>query len=455
MPKVIIMNAGTEQMLGGEFTSGQRLLATKAGWRQLWFAEQGDLIVMPASAGREWLEYVGSLKGFDPASVTVITLDGRDGQHEVLSDEQLLSPALIERVKAHLGRGDAWGVNACYDSAGVVDFAAELGISPPPGCAFAGQRGVDLFNRKSHFRQLAAGIGLPLAEGSIVFDTATLDRALRRHIQATGTAIVKQDNNVFGLGNVAVTRARDKPLAGVREVIEVGGDWPEMVSSLWRSMSSRWSPQLVVESYHPARHIMYVEHAIDADGHPRFLDMGTLRMVPSSNPAARELVWMGLDIPAPLPPFAAARMVAESTRLAVLAAGLGYRGLMNIDALVTEGGDLLFNEVNGRWGGCSILHTMATRLLGPGYADRACVSSRRNIDAVPLGEALKALRASGLAFAPGGREGVVILTIDETFTSTMECLILGETWDRIREIEAALLIEVARVREGFSQGALS
>src|SRR5262249_6049106 len=160
--------------------------------------------------------------------LTFITLGERDGLHEAVSDEQLLSPALIEKLKSCIGEGAGWTVSALYYSAGVVELAALLKIPPPAGNALAAQRGIDLFNRKSHFRQLAAGIGLPLPEGSVVYDAVTLERALRRHIVTTGTVIVKQDNNVFGMGNIAVTTGRAEPLAGVRDVLEVRENWSEL-----------------------------------------------------------------------------------------------------------------------------------------------------------------------------------------------------------------------------------
>ncbi len=446
MPKLILMNVGTEQMLGGEFTAQQRSIATKAGWRQLWFAQRGDVIVAPSAPGSAWLQYIGSINEFDADAVSIIEIDEVDGAHEVLSEDRLLSSALLERVHSRIGDGKGWSIMAGYYSAAVVEFADLLGVEPPPGAALAGERGTDLFNRKSHFRRLAAGIGLPVPAGSVALDAATLERAIRRHIGQTGTAIVKQDNNVFGLGNVAVTtRPPDLPLAGVRDVIEVGDDVSTVAESLWAAMSGRWSPDVVVESYHQAAHIMYAEYEIGPEGVPRLLNMGTLRMAADPNSDTKAQVWLGLEIPARLPPFAAATMAAESSRLATRAASLGFRGLVNIDAILTETGQVLFNEVNGRWGGNSILHTLSAHLLGASYADRACVTSRRNIAAVPLPQALEALRAHGLAWVPGGTEGVLVLAIDETFSNTMECLIAAPSWGRVHELETRLLAVMASV----------
>lgn len=448
MPKIVLMNAGTEQMLGGEFTCAQRMLAAKAGWRQMWFAGHGDVVVTPSALHGDWMQYIGTINGFDVASISVIELDETGDVHEVLSDHMLTSSALLERVRIHIGEAEDWTIMAAYYSAGVVEFAARLGLSAPPGSALAGQRGTDLFNRKSHFRQLAAGIRLPIPEGAIALDAATLEQALRRYVTPTGTAIVKQDDNVLGLGNVAVTtKALREPLAGVVDVLEVRDNWSDVAESLWTSISRGRSSRVVVETYHQASHLMYAEYRIESDGVPRLLNMGTLRMVASTDANARELVWQGLELPARLPAFAAATMAAESCRLATLAASMGFRGLVNIDAMLTEDGDVLFNEVNGRWGGNSILHTLATHLLGDGYADRACVSSRRNIEAAPLDQVLGALRRSGLALEPGKTEGVLVLAIDLTFSNAMECLILGATWDRVHELETRLLAEMAKLGE--------
>ena len=47
MPKIIVMNAATEQMSGRHPNRTQQLLAAKTAWRSTWFAEAGDVIVTP------------------------------------------------------------------------------------------------------------------------------------------------------------------------------------------------------------------------------------------------------------------------------------------------------------------------------------------------------------------------------------------------------------------------
>jgi hypothetical protein len=213
-----------------------------------------------------------------------------------------------------------------------------------------------------------------------------------------------------------------------------------MALELWRDLTNDWSHSLVVESYHVASHRFYFEYLIDDAGLVWFLNSGTIRLRPDSNPEATCLVWTGLDIPAELPSTSFANAISLSTRLATSAADMGYRGYINIDAIIAEGtNELIFNEVNARWGGCSVLHCVGERLLGRRYADNHVLSSVRNIQAPPLTEVLRILHEKNLQFMPDRKEGVLILACDEFLTNTMECLLIAPDFDRVRIIEQLLM----------------
>jgi Pre ATP-grasp domain len=167
MPKIIVMNAATEQMSGRDLTSTQQLLAAKTAWRSSWFADAGDIIVTPVPIKENFLAYIGRTLGFDPTSVSIITLDQRRHDPAVLTDEELLSPEIIGALQIRTNGSDHWAITPCYHTEGVTEIASMLGIAEPAGHRFAAQRGCDILNRKSHFRQLAAEADLPLADGSI------------------------------------------------------------------------------------------------------------------------------------------------------------------------------------------------------------------------------------------------------------------------------------------------
>ncbi|MFF9812351.1 peptide ligase PGM1-related protein [Streptomyces sp. NPDC014006] len=430
MPKIIILNVGTAHALGDHASSTHPI--TRSGWRHAWFAEEGDVIVSPVAVDEDFLGYLGETMGFDPGTVTVLSRD------RLVTDEFLLSGDVLEELRELTGGGSPWRLMPCFWTPGVAELASLLGIDARAGLAFADQRGSDLLNRKTHFRQLAAGAGLPLPQGSVARTPRELARAIERHLPCTGTVIVKQDDGAGGLGNLCLTRGETTPLPGSRETRKVGEDIPALADEVWAALADDLSHGLVVESYHASAYQFYLEYAIGDDGVPAFLDSGEIRLRPDSDPESTELVWVGLDIPAALPPALAAEAMHHSLRLASLTAQIGYRGHINIDAIATASGDLVFNEINARWGGGLVAHSICERLLGKGYADHHVAATLRDVPPAPLEAVLRTLGEEQLHFSHDTSEGVLVLACDPLLVNNLECLVVGATRDRAREIEARL-----------------
>ncbi|MGW4890097.1 preATP grasp domain-containing protein [Streptomyces murinus] len=430
MPKIIILNVGTAHALGDHASSTHPI--NRSGWRHAWFAEQGDILISPVAVDGDFLRYLGETMGFDPGTVTVLS------REQLVTDEFLLSEGFLKELNELTEGGAAWRLMPCFWTQGVAELASCLGIESQAGLGFAGQRGADLLNRKTHFRQLAAGAGLPLPEGSVVRTPRELAQAIERHLPCTGTVIVKQDDGAGGLGNLTLTRGEAKPLPGSRETRKVGEDVPALAGEVWAALADELSHGLVVESYHPSASQFYLEYAIGDDGVPTFLDSGEIRLRPDSDPESTELVWVGLDIPAALPPALSAEAMHQSLRLAALTAQIGYRGHINIDAIATASGELVFNEINARWGGGLVAHSICERLIGKGYSDHHVAATVRDVPPTPLDVVLRTLREKGLHFNRDTREGVVVLACDPLLVNHSECLVVGATRDRVREIEAKL-----------------
>lgn len=430
MPKIIILNVGTAHALGDHASSTHPI--TRSGWRHAWFAERGDILVSPVAVDEDFLRYLGETMGFDPGTVTVLS------REQLVTDEFLLSEDFLEELSGLTNGGPSWRLMPCFWTQGVAELASHLGIESQAGLGFAGQRGSDLLNRKTHFRQLAAGVGLPLPEGSVARTPRELAQAIERHLPRTGTVIVKQDDGAGGLGNLTLTRGATTPLPGSRETLKVGEDIPELADEVWAALADELSHGLVVESYHASTYQFYLEYVIGDDGVPAFLDSGEIRLRPDSDPESTELVWVGLDIPAALPPALSAEAMHQSLRLASLTAQIGYRGHINIDAIATVSGGLVFNEINARWGGGLVAHSICERLLGNGYADDHVAATLRDVPPAPLEAVLRTLREEQLHFSRDTSEGVLVLACDPLLINNMECLVVGATRDRVREIEARL-----------------
>ncbi|KRR25495.1 hypothetical protein CQ14_40165 [Bradyrhizobium lablabi] len=435
MPRILIMNAGTAQMSGADLTALQLSLAAKSAWRSVWFAQPGDLIVSPVAIPTDLLQYVGATLRFDPSTVLVLV---PENAHEmgVLSDFTLQSNTIVEQIRRHICDKTHWKLYACYATEGVARLAAMLGIVQN-GDEFALQRGPDLLNRKSHFRQLATSTMLPLPSGCIATTSEELFRAVNSLRLETGSVIVKLDNGAGGVGNVILTGKESAPLPGARETRRVL--WPSFdPDQLWSELTTASCKIVVVESYHVARSLFYLEFEIEENGSIAYVNSGNIRLRRSEYPSERALVWNGLELPSDLSNEQYSTAYEHAYRFVELARTLGYRGMINIDAIFSIDGRLLFNEANGRWGGGSVLHSIADRMLGSDYSHSHVISSVRNVRLNSLREAVDCFVDEGLLFDSIQKEGVIPLAADQD-AGTVECLVIAR--DRLvgRNFEHRLL----------------
>ncbi|QOG21012.1 peptide ligase PGM1-related protein [Bradyrhizobium sp. SEMIA] len=435
MPRILIMNAGTAQMSGSDLTPAQLSLAANSAYRSAWFAHEGDLIVSPVVIPADLLSFIGATLNFDASSLCLLVPQG-GSQSSVLDDCTLLSKTVVERINRHIRQKSTWRLNPCYSTEGVARLADMLGI-PQTGNDFALQRGPDLLNRKSHFRQLATSVALPLPNGSITTDSNELFRAVTSLRTATGSVIVKLDNGAGGVGNVILTGNESDPLPGARDTRRI--PWTSFdPDALWSEMTTASCKTLVVESYHLATSLFYLEYEIEDDGSIVFMSSGNIRLRKSADRSERALIWTGLELPSDLRNEQWLTAQAHAYRFVALARNLGYRGMLNIDAIFADDGRLLFNEANGRWGGGSVLHTIAVRLLGFDYSGCNVLLSVRNVRSGSLQIAHDRLVKEGFLFDRTRKEGVIPLAADPE-AGTVECLVIARDRAAARDLQYHLL----------------
>ncbi|WP_245312983.1 peptide ligase PGM1-related protein [Bradyrhizobium macuxiense] len=112
--------------------------------------------------------------------------------------------------------------------------------------------------------------------------------------------------------------------------------------------------------------------------------------------------------------------------------------MINIDGIFATDERLLFNEANGRWGGGSVLHSIATRLLGPDYSDSYVISSVRNVRLSSLQTAIDHFANEGCLFDSPRKERVIPLAADQD-AGTVECLVIARSRPAARDLEDRLL----------------
>jgi hypothetical protein len=227
-----------------------------------------------------------------------------------------------------------------------------------------------------------------------------------------------------------VTRVRGISGQGASDVFAFVGDGADALGKIWERLGYDGA-SLVVEAYYPVQKILYAEFLIErATSSVRFRNWGSPRMNPGC---------FGLLIPpSTVSPFLSARFIAGATEVARIACELGFDGLLDVDGIVTTQGDVIFNEVNGRTGGCSHVHAICEKLLGPGYGDHTVVATSNEVKTRSLSKLMSRLREMDLAFDRQTQKGVVVTAEDSDKSGRLEVLSIGRSEAEVLELEASL-----------------
>ena len=311
--------------------------------RIFWFARDHDAVILPSPPDLDFLAYVTSLTGVDPATLKLhVTPPGCFG-HRLFDPQTLEDEGLLRAVAPDAG--GASEVFSLWPSAQVADFAARLGIANAmPGAAFFAQQGDELANSKANFRAFAAAAGVPIAEGAVCRTREHAASVLRR-LLASGAVMVKQSHNHAGNGNELVA-VDDQAIGsagamGMRK-LRTADDAREYFDERWEWASACNCFPVVVERFQPGSRTVYAEF-LATDAGVRFSATGAL--------GYRDGMLVEETIPLrTVSPDAHARLVHHGSRLAQLYQSFGYRGCLSADAVVNAKGDLLFTEMNARVG---------------------------------------------------------------------------------------------------------
>ncbi|MET8524736.1 hypothetical protein [Micromonospora sp. NPDC005172] len=404
--------------------------------RALWNLTENCIIVLPFRVGSEYVDHVTSTLKIDPELVKIVVADS------LLWDEVLTSGAMwesIESARRELG-GEIVNVEPCFHTAGVVQLRTKiLGGMPGSSDAFLAEGGADFFNRKVLFRKLAASQGIPLPEGKIVPDADALYGAVHGLLPITGTVIIKRDNAGGGLGNFAITSDFERPIQGVSRGYLDKNPSREFLDSLHAEMCSLGSSELIVEAYHASSSAFFFEYFIDSTGAVLFVQSYEMKhRAPAGSADWWRTDWIGLEMPADLPPEKYAEARRYSERLFKLAADLGYRGYLHLDGIYLSDGRLMFNETNARWSGGTVLHKIGARVLGPEYR-KSFLSSYRLLPAVPGSTLYPRIKDGPLAFSRTSADGNIAVVCDPEGVSETEILVVGQTRTSVVEGEASLI----------------
>lgn len=437
MTTLFIANNRTAQMVGDldELTPEHRRTAGVTAQRMIWYAAEGDVLVVPHVPSEEFLAYVTGLTGRSRADIAVIAPPpGRLGT-DVLTPDRWEDTPFVEQIRRYVEKGEITRVYPIYFDSSVVRLTQEFGLdTSTPGFPYIHQGGGQLLNSKATFRALAAGIGSPVPEGTVAFDRGAAEEFLWALLSVDRHAIVKKDFHVAGYGNAILSRTADITPIGAPEVtvVESRAALAAHLDRQWGWYSNDDTRPVVVEDYTPDSIPVYAEFRITAE-ETRLFGHGEMLMGPIFN---------GLVIPAKSadhPGFP--RFLEEAHRLCETVRAMGYRGPISVDGIVTPDGPILLNEFNGRVGGSTHINYLAEQLVGEDFLTERVLIQRHQWKVPSFQEAVRELAERGLAFDAQTRTGVVITSDDSRFGGTVEyCLIATDmaAAERTEEVLSAL-----------------
>ncbi|MGW5049852.1 preATP grasp domain-containing protein [Actinokineospora sp. NPDC004072] len=406
MARLVVGNYAIERALPG-LAPDTRRTAGIQGQRMLWSAAAGDGLLLARHPDEDFLRYACGLLGMDRDALRVVVPPPGHLGADVLTTDRVTAEPFLGSLR-ELG---VEGVLPYSFDELASRLVTRLGLAGAvPGFGFIDQGGGDLLNSKVVFRAVAAGIGLPIPDG-IVTDQADEALAFAWPLLADGRmVIVKQDVHVGGLGN-EILRPDESGAdqIGALTTVRVAdrAALAEHLRASWHRYSGGSRSRVVVEHYEPDSLPIWAEVEVGAEAATLVAD-GVMRMKPIIN---------GVIIPIPPPTSQLAAFPgfqAHAIALGEAMRAMGYRGITNIDAMVTPDGRILFNEWNARLGGCSHLYRIGERVLGGDYLADRCMVERRGCPFPAFDATLAKLVDSGLAYDQRTRTGVLVSVFGDT-----------------------------------------
>ncbi|MFI6084303.1 peptide ligase PGM1-related protein [Streptomyces sp. NPDC051217] len=429
----------TRILVGNDFSEDVRDDRGWTGWwvqRLIWFARDGDILVLPTDPEDGFLSYVTRLTGTDPDTLAFVVPPATSGSEGTLRPERLAAPECTAALAAAVGDREVVHLSALWPDPAVARLARSLGVEHAmPGHGFVAQSGGLLTNSKSAFRMVAGGLGVGMPPGQVCTSREVAEQAILDLLDGGEPVIVKHDFLSGGHGNEILTTGTPVRPIGARRTVTVHGraDVHSYLADRWDWLTAQGRGRPVAERYVPDSSAFFAEYLVDDDG-PRLAGTGELLSAPYA---------VGQVMPAPgLEPVAYEDLIEGAERLALGLHAIGYRGVLCPDAIVTPDREVLFTEFNGRvTGSTHIYGVIGEAVVGPGYGKDRIILERvwpQGWSTPSFAETETRLIETGQAYSPETRTGVVLTNAFDGTNGVMYCVVaedLDEAWARDRALD--------------------
>lgn len=417
--RLILANLVNELMIARPVLAHAAALFTCTS-RKLWLARDGDMVVMPRQPSPAFVRYVCELLRVDAASIQLVSTDG--GPTGLLAHEVQASKWLTEQIRDFCrSRGDVELL--CYAlDAPTARLALSLGIRPE-GYEDAVPNSEVLpmiynLNTKSGFRAVASRLGLPIAEGSSCNDVHGLRRTVFDLLARHGKARMKLDRSSNGYGQSSVTASgRDAVGRAIEEHLATCDGQPVRFV-VEQELRVAESPSIECVVGHGGATTTYI--CVQ-----RYREGQFSGMVADTSILDHDIVDRMTDAGE-----AVGRYLSER----------GYRGVFDLDAIVTDRGELYFTETNVRRTAGTFIHELVSHLTGTdGAGARVWIADRAAAPgAATFQSGAGAIRSHGLAYCAASRTGVILTSDGVENDRTWRFVIVAENRRQAEEMEKEL-----------------
>ncbi|MCW5221061.1 hypothetical protein D5041_15270 [Verminephrobacter aporrectodeae subsp. tuberculatae] len=394
---------------------------TAGAIRKIWLAEPGDLLVLPRPMDPEFFEYACDVLRLEPRLVEIVSPSGGVLEYlaQRLRQDEVAMRHMRAWVREHPG---SEAVLFAQDRPSIALFA-ELGLGIQGYADPHRNELVDLIyhmNTKDGFRNVARDLGIPIPAGARCQSIEALVDHAQRLAEETGRVIVKFNRGSNGYGNHTLERDQLQ-----------GRDAAERVAAFIRTNWAEQPTDFVVETYYEHSICPSVELRVEASG-PQELYACDQRSVNNA--------WRGTVTP-PQSMDAATRQSLSTygARFGAHVWAAGYRGICDVDFLLTSAGKLLATETNFRRTGGTYLETLVRRLTKNFPEERVWLADNGITAGVAdFRQALLALHDSGLQYDAERGTGCILTANTLPTDRRLRYLVIGKDFDSVCAWETEL-----------------
>src|SRR5262249_20627005 len=128
--RIIVSNNHNENMIADRtaLTHELRSISALVARRIAWFAEPGDIVVIPSDLSPVMKAYVAETIGYGQGEVQFVCPAWDDDEIRPLGSAEFASPELLSRIRQAMNGHEDWELLPYYYDRSAVRLARELGL---------------------------------------------------------------------------------------------------------------------------------------------------------------------------------------------------------------------------------------------------------------------------------------------------------------------------------------